>query len=215
VVITPRADRSQFFARTTTGAVGLLVASHSARITFDVATSYSEANGCEDLDWVLAKSAGSVASIACDPSRPSEAILKVDPRDGSDWEYQVSLVVNEPSGLRSRSNSFRIFAYADSGELRLVVVGPLAVPPYGETDVSYECRRGLWGVEQPCPDEDRVCFASAPVLMDMPMARPLRTEAQNAQGPVCRVSLPSSGQKVTIWVAGPTVSSEEVEVVAQ
>jgi hypothetical protein len=195
VVITPRADRSQFFARTTTGAVGVLVAAESAEIVFDVAANRSEANGCDDLAWELTKPAGSSATISCDEARPSVAILRLG---GGAHEYSVSLVVVEPSGLRTRSNVFRVAARADDGKPVLLFLGSPVVSAYVEHYIYIECRQSLFGPE--CFSADLRCAASAPVVIE-PETRVAATDVNADVGPRCIVSL-TGGQAVLVTARG-------------
>lgn len=198
VVITPRADRSQFFAETTTGAVGRLVAADSAEIVFDVVTNRSEANGCEDLDWALVSPTGSVANITCDTSRPNVAVLRLDPAPGG-RSYELSLVVKEPSGLRSRSNVFRINTVADDGQGLIVFTSSPLVAPYGIRDISFECREGLFGPSSGrC--RDLRCMANAAVIL-IPDTDRYATEADPVSAGRCAVNL-SGGQAVTLRVRG-------------
>jgi hypothetical protein len=221
VVITPREDRSQFLQRSPTD----LVLAERAEVTFDVATSYSEANGCEDLEWELTKPAGSVASITCDPARPSVATLRADPADGVVKAYGLTLVMKEPSGLRTRSNSFGMTTRPDDGRPYIEVIPPLQIPPYSEFLVPVECRLGYFG--RPCAAEmtDAKCSATAPVVVDLDaqvQPPPVANEGPLGGGTAigsaaCRLIALTRGQPVSLKVAGTVqnqqVSSDWVELV--
>jgi hypothetical protein len=231
VKITPRSDRTQFAHRSTqtaTDAPAVLVATENARITFDVTTSFSEANGCEDLKWELGRPANSVATIVCDTSRPSEAVLQLDPSGAHD--YQLWLTVTEPSGLEARSNVFHIETRPNDARpvieiVRTEVPGfepsdmTYKVPAYEHTDVFYECRRGYFSPPVQCGAV--TCNATAPVLKDI--SDPLNNPPLTAQAPGwadgCRIVNMHGGQRVQLWVVGEVASemttSETVNLVAE
>lgn len=216
VVITPREDRSQFVQRSPTD----LVLAERAELTFDVATSYSEANGCEDLEWELTKPAGSVASITCDTARPSVATLRADPADGVAKTYNLTLVIKEPSGLRTRSNSFAMTTRPDDGRVFVALVQPATVPAYATLQVQTECRLGYFGPRCPPRPGNLTCRASEAVVLDTSVSEPwpAGTNAPATAG-VCVIRALPSGHRVTLEVAGTMdgqpIVSEPLELVVQ